>query len=97
MNKPLSDFDRLLGEPAEITFDCLVSVPFDQLVPARARVRRPSPRNVLAALAAAVDAGEEVRVFPTSLGWFLHQVAALAGVVAVGVLAMAGRVPTLFR
>jgi uncharacterized protein YgiM (DUF1202 family) len=54
-------------------------------------------RHDWVAIAATVDAGEEVRVFPTSIGWFLHQVAALVGVGAVVVLAIAERTPTLFR
>jgi hypothetical protein len=83
--KPLSDFERLLGEPELAhTFDCTVHVPFDQLVPARPRTRRPSPRGDWAAIAAAVDAGAEARVFPTSIGWLLHQAAALVGVATVG-------------
>jgi hypothetical protein len=96
--KPLSDFDRLLGEPDEThTFDCIVHVPFAQLVPARPRARRPSPRHDWVAIAASVDAGDEVRVFPTLIGWFLHQVAAFVGVATVVALAIVERTPTLFR
>jgi hypothetical protein len=96
--KPLSDFDRLLGKPDEThTFDCIVHVPFAQLVPARPRARRPSPRHDWVAIAASVDAGDEVRVFPTFIGWFLHQVAAFVGVATVVALAIVERTPTLFR
>jgi hypothetical protein len=45
--KPLSDFDRLLGEPDEThTFDCIVHVPFAQLGsgPASGPPAFPSPR-----------------------------------------------------